>query len=204
MFITVPDARGGVGGQQIRLHRVRNEGEVAGLLSVAVDPRRLTLEAGRHELGNHRGVLALRVLSRPVHVEVAQRDGLEAVEAGVEAAVGLSHVLLERVGRHRVWRHRLHLGKRRRVTVGRRGGGEDQPANPRLSRGFQQAERPRDVHVVGSLGLGDTARHGGQCRLVEDHLDVADAAGDQLRVAQVAAQELDPIPALDEILLATR
>ena len=39
---------------------------------------------------------------------------------------------------------------------------------------------------------------------MEDDLHLADGAGDELGVAQVAAQELDPILASGEVLLATR
>ena len=89
----------GIGGEQVRAHGVVHEGEIARLLAVAEDRGALSGERGADEARDHRRILALRILPRAEDVEVAQRDGLETVQARVEAAVELARMLLERVGR---------------------------------------------------------------------------------------------------------
>src|SRR5881628_4200693 len=67
------------GGEQVRVHHVRDVDEVAGLTPVAVDRGRLPRERRGDEARHHGGVLRLRILARAEDVEVAQDDRLEAV-----------------------------------------------------------------------------------------------------------------------------
>src|SRR5262249_56093303 len=73
---------------------VADEDVVARLRPVAVDPRRLRVPEGIHE-DRHDAGLAVRVLPRPIHVAVAERDVRAAVEAVVRP-----RVLLRRGPRH--------------------------------------------------------------------------------------------------------
>ena len=91
----------GVRGEEVGLDHVVDVGEVPGLLAVAEDDRRLALEQGGDEAGDHRCVLGQRVLARPEDVEVAKRDRLQAVDLGEAAAVALAGEL-----RDRIWRDR--------------------------------------------------------------------------------------------------
>ena len=79
-LITWPEASDAWAGPDVRVDDVVDVGEVAGLLAVAVDasgsPRRR-----RDEARDDRRILRDRVLARAEDVEVAQRHGLEAVDA---------------------------------------------------------------------------------------------------------------------------
>src|SRR5438552_9746224 len=65
-------------GFQIQIHYILDEGEIAGLLSVAVNSRRAPLDQAFHEHREHTGVGAARILPGTEHVEVAQRHRLQA------------------------------------------------------------------------------------------------------------------------------
>ena len=139
-----------VGREQVGAHGVGDEGEVAALLAVAVDARGLAAQARRREARHHGGVLALRILARSEHVEVAERDGLESVELVIEPAIDLARVLLERVRRARIRRHRLDLRQLLGVAVGRRRRREDHAPHARLARALEHVERAVDVGAIGA------------------------------------------------------
>src|SRR5438046_1679434 len=73
-----------VGGQDVGLDHVLDLGEVARLRAVTVDLHGPAFERGQNELRNDGRVLRRRVLTRPEDVEVAQADGLHAIERSEE------------------------------------------------------------------------------------------------------------------------
>ena len=89
-------------GPQHAVDDVGDVGEVARLLAVAVDGRRPSVEQRRREQRDHARVGRRGILPRAEHVEVADADGLEAVEPGEHPQVLLAHQLLQRVGRQRI------------------------------------------------------------------------------------------------------
>ena len=101
----------------VRLDHVGDEGEVAGLLPVAVDDRGLPIEQPGDELRDHRRVLGLGVLAGAVDVEVAQEYCPDAEEVREDLPVTLVRKLGDRVGGERVWDHALVLGENRGVAV---------------------------------------------------------------------------------------
>src|SRR5205814_3617900 len=60
--------------QQVGLHNIFDEAEIAGRLSIAIDDDRLTLEQRGNPFGNYGGVSAVRVLARPEHIKITQTD----------------------------------------------------------------------------------------------------------------------------------
>src|SRR5262249_24365191 len=73
---------GCLGGEQVGLDDVVYVGEVAGLRAVAVHFEPLAAQTPLDEARDHRRVLRFRVLPGAEDVEVAEPDGLDAVEAG--------------------------------------------------------------------------------------------------------------------------
>ena len=95
------------------------------------------------------------ILPRTEDVEVADRDGLEAVQPREHLQVLLADDLLQRVRRQRIGRHVFVLGQRRRIAVGGRGTREHEPLDAGVARGDQHVERARrrwrDWSVTGSF-----------------------------------------------------
>src|SRR5260370_652600 len=85
------------GGQQVGRDHVVDVGEVARLGAVAVHLQRLALLAPQDEARDHRRVLAVGILARPEHIEVAEADRLHAHEAMPDRAVELAGHLRGRV-----------------------------------------------------------------------------------------------------------
>ena len=86
-------------GGEVRGDDVGDVGEVARLEPVAVHDRVAAVEQRVDEERDHRRVGRVGALPRAVHVEVAQRDRLEPVELGEDAAVLLGRELRHRVRR---------------------------------------------------------------------------------------------------------
>ena len=87
-----------VGGQDVGLDHVLDLGEVARLRAVTVDLHGPAFERGQNELRNDGRVLRRRVLTRPEDVEVAQADGLHAIEAIPHGRVFLAGQLGDAIG----------------------------------------------------------------------------------------------------------
>ena len=89
------------------------------------------------------------ILPRAEHVEVADRDGLEAVEPGEHLQILLAHQLLQRVRRERIRSASSScFGQRRRVAVGRRRPGEDEALDAGVARGDEDVQRGVDVRAI--------------------------------------------------------
>jgi hypothetical protein len=86
-------------GAQHAVHDVGDVGEVAGLLTVALNRRRTAFEQRRGEQRDDARIGRPRILARPEYVEIADRDGLEAIELREHLAVLLGDQLLQRIGR---------------------------------------------------------------------------------------------------------
>src|SRR5687767_10780138 len=89
----VENPAGNLGGScrpQIGVDHVVDEREVARLLAIPVNDRGLAEVERAEERGNDSGVRRSRVLPRPEHIEVAQGDGLQPIEAREHGAELLS------------------------------------------------------------------------------------------------------------------
>src|SRR6267378_8473783 len=71
---------------EICLHDIADVYKVARLLAVFKNPRRLIVEKSRGEDGADAGVRIRESLSRPIHIEKAQRDGRDSVSAAKHQA----------------------------------------------------------------------------------------------------------------------
>ena len=61
-------------GQEVRLDDVVDVSKVARLPAIPMDLQGLPCLGPFHELGNHGSILGFRMLSRPEHIKIAQRD----------------------------------------------------------------------------------------------------------------------------------
>ena len=84
--------------EQVGLHDVSDVGEIACLLSIAKDDRPALLKERGQKAGNHRRILRVGILTRAEDIEIAQRDGLNAVNRRKHPAQQLARELLNRVG----------------------------------------------------------------------------------------------------------
>ena len=112
--------------------------------------------------------------------------------------------LLERVRRQRVKRHVLPLRQHRRVAVHRRRPGEHQPAYTRVARGHEQVERGVHVGPMAEHRFGDRSRHRRDGRLVQHVVHAGRRRVRDVRLGQVALDELDPAGHRREILPVPR
>ena len=125
----------------------------------------------------HAGVGAGGVLPRPVHVEIPQAHGLQAIHAGEDIAIVFAHQFLQRVRRLRLRRHGFDLGKHQRVPVRRRGSRVNHSARLPLVRGAQHVVSAVDIHFMRGHRLVDGARHGRNGRLMNASTTFAVSAG---------------------------
>src|SRR5438445_12658510 len=127
--------RGRAGGEQVRVHDVRDVDEVAGLGPVAVDRGRLARERRGDEARYDGGVLRLRVLARADAIEVAQDHGLEAVRRMAGEVVPFARELGRGIRAERMRDMVLAVGQYGRAAVCRGGAGIHHPADARVARG---------------------------------------------------------------------
>ena len=127
--------------QQVGGHDIVDIEEVARLATVAEDERGFAARQARHELGNDRGVVAVGILPRPEHIEVAQHHGLQSPYAAPEQHVLLRRGLVGAVRGDGSRRHRLVFGQPGIVTVDRRRRGKDESPHTVFLRGQQAVER---------------------------------------------------------------
>ena len=92
---------GSLGSAEVGVHRVVHESEVTSLAAITKDYRSLTSEHGGAEFGNDAGVGRIEGLTRAEDIEVAQRNGFEAIELVEELRIALAAILLKRVRRER-------------------------------------------------------------------------------------------------------
>lgn len=193
-----------LGGEDVRLDGVIDEGEVAGLLAVAVDDGTLAVEHEVDELRDDRSVVAVGVLARAEDVEVPERGRVDVVEVAELERELLGVVLRERVGRFWLGLHRLDFGESVGRAVHRRGGGDD----GRIDIGF--AGRVQDCRGAGAVGVGgrdgvvDAPRDRGDRSLVEHVVDAVGGVGHRVRVTDVRLVERERSLVLEwiEVLLA--
>ena len=130
--------------------------EVARLQPVSEHDGPLPGEEPRGEPGDGGGILALRVLPRPVDVEEPQCHARQAVRARIRLGVQLAGDLLRRVRAHRAGDQVLVLRLLGTVAVRRARAGQHHPADGRRPGGLQHVDGPADVHGIGPLRF----RHG--------------------------------------------
>ena len=184
----------GGGGQQVGLHSVVHEAEVAAGLAIAIDAHGLALDHRRRPFWDHRRVGAVGVLARPEDIEVAQADGLEAVGAGEHAGVQFVDVLGHRVGRERVADLVLYLGQVRVVPVGRAGSGVGEAAHALILGRHQHIQEAVDIGLVGGDGVGDGPGHRAQGGLVQHMVGAAHRQAAGVQVADIAFDKAEPLP----------
>jgi len=176
----------------VRLDHVGDEGEVTGLLPVAVDDRGLAGEEPGDELRDHRGILGLGVLPGAVDVEVAQEYCPDAVEIRKNLPVALVRKLRDRVGGERVWDHTLMLGEDRGVAVDRGGRGGNHGRHPAVLRRDEHAHRAGHVRLVRGEGILHRPGHGGDGRLVEDAVRAGEGLHQEVEVGDAPLDERHP------------
>ncbi len=190
---------GGIGGQEIAVGHVGHEGEIAGLVPVAVDDRLAALEDGGNEQRDHGRVGAGRVLSGTEDVEIAQRDRFEAVGGGEGLGIVLGGQLCRSIGRDRSGEVGFALGDERLVAIGAGGSGVDDAADARLAGRVEQIDGcGHTMRMRGERGF-DAQRHRGQGGLVKDAVDLFHGPGHGCGVEQIAADEFDAVPQVIEV-----
>ena len=80
------------GGQQVGLHHVGNEAEVAAGFTVAVNIDGLAFDHAGDPLGNDRRIGTIGVLAWAKDVEIAQADALQAVGFAKDVCVQFIHI----------------------------------------------------------------------------------------------------------------
>src|SRR3989344_8271919 len=95
--------------------------EVAGLRAIAPNRERLSGFMLSKELSYRECVRSIRVQSRTVHIEVAERDRFQSIHLAPDTTVEFSDILLESVRTFWIRRHRLR--KRKDFLVSVRGTG---------------------------------------------------------------------------------
>ena len=148
----------------------------------------------RNELGNHRRVLALRVLPRSEHVEIAQRHGLEAVRRRKSLAIEFARQLRCRVGRQRRGHQVFTFRRRDLIAVRAARSREHNPPHARFASRIQQVYGPGDACRIRVERPLDASRHRGQGRLVKYDLDSGQSTLDFRAIHKIALDELHPVP----------
>src|ERR1039458_4813924 len=130
----------------VGLHDVSNIHEIARLLAVAEDGDRLASQHLEHE---DRNDVAIRVetLTRAIHVEIAQANHLHAVQFRVGQALLLRAELAGAIWRVGLRGMIFANGQRLQLPENARGGRYDNLPYPRLSRGFENTQRPDHVDL---------------------------------------------------------
>src|SRR6266576_5766853 len=105
-------------GEHVCVHDVRDVDEIAGLVAVTVDRRRLTLQRRGDELRHGSCVLRVRILARPEYVEVPQHDGFETVGRVERRAILLARELGGGIGRQRARDMILGVRERGGIPIG--------------------------------------------------------------------------------------
>src|ERR1700675_641173 len=94
------------------IHDIFDVGEVARLLTIAIDDGRLIFNECEHEAREHAGILRRGVLARPEHIEEADGGILQAIHAAEDLQIKLADILGNAVRRDWLWLHRLHFRER--------------------------------------------------------------------------------------------
>ena len=195
--VDLVERRGLVGerGEEIGLHHVVDVAEVARRLAVAIDVGGLVAHHRRDPARDHRRVIAVRVLARPEHVEIAQADGFEAVALREHLRIELVHVLGEPVGRERPADHLFDLRQRRVIAVNGARARVHETRGARFARRDQHVEKPGDVGFAGGDRVIDRARHAAERRLVQHQLGAGAGLAAGVERADVALDQAEVAPA---------
>ena len=179
----------GGGGQEVDLHHVFDEAEVAAGFAVAVDEHLIAFDHGGGPFGDDRGVGAVGVLAFAEHVEVTQSNGVEVVGAGEDVSVEFVNVFGDGIGRQGFADTVFDLGQARVVAVGGAGGGVGEALYAFVLRGNQHVQEPVDVGLIGGDGVVNGTGHGAQGGLVQDVVCAGDGFCAVFQVADVAFDE---------------
>ena len=137
------------GGQQVGLHHVGNEAEVAAGFTIAVDIDGLTFDHAGDPLGDDGGIGPIGVLARAEDVEVAQAHALQVVGFAEDVCVQLVHILGYCIRRQRLTDGVFHFGQTGVVAIGAAAGGIDKAFDFGVSRGHQHVQETGDVRGIG-------------------------------------------------------
>jgi hypothetical protein len=121
--------------------------EVTRLFTVAVHRERAPIEDAIAE-DRHHPCLAVWVLSRPVHIAVAQCDGIEAVHARIVGEIILHRQLRDPVWRFRIFRQCLRAWRRIEIPVQRTAGGRKDHARRILAGVYRAHEIERTENIA--------------------------------------------------------
>ena len=183
----------------ITLHRpdvrpddVRNEDEIPGLPSVAVDDRRLPVEQAGDELRDHSRVLGVWVLPGTEDVKVPQKDRPKTIEVGEDLPVVLAREFRDRIGGERSRRHCLAFGEGRVVAVDRRGGSRHNRRNAALLCGPEGIEGSGHVHPVRLQRVCHGSGNRSDGRLVKDAVRPGTGVDEQVEVGDAPLDEGHP------------
>ena len=145
----------------------------------------------RDELRNHGRVLAFWILPRAEHVEVADRDGFQAVGGGERLAIQFAGQLRGGVGRQRRRQQSFVLRRRRLIAVRAAGAAEHDAPHAALPGHVEQLHRAGDARGVRVQRRVHAPRHRGQRRLVKHDFDTVERPLDVAAVHEVAFDEFD-------------
>lgn len=159
---------GGLHGEDVHQDHIVDVGEVATVLTVAVDDGRLVRHQLLHEEGNHCRIGAVGVLPPAEHVEIAQADGLHSVGFGKDIGIELVHILGDGIGRQGFPDHIFNLGERLAVAIGGGAGGIDEPLDAGIATGYQHLQKTRHIYFVRCDRVFDGARYRTECRLMKN------------------------------------
>ena len=187
--------RRGVGGQEIGLRPRCRRSRSPATAAVAVNQRPPPGQHRRDEQGNDRRIGAVRVLPRPVNVEVPQGDGLEPVGRRERLTVEFRGEFRGGVGRDRRRQVGFAFARRGPVAVGGAGGGVDHPPHPGGGAASNKTTRSRHPAACDVQRPLDAQRHGGQGGLVKDR-------NRRLRPPRGAAAASRMSPSMNSIRLA--
>lgn len=181
----------GQGRELIGLDHVVDIGIITGVAAVAIDHGAFVLHELHHEERYHRRVSAVGVLPAAEDIEVAQANGLGAIQIAEVRCVEFVDVLGNRVGRQRLANDVLDFGQRGAVAVG----GAARRINKALDASFfrrpEHVHEARDIHVGGGHGVLNGARDGTQGGLVQYVVNAGGGASAGIAVADVADDQAE-------------
>ena len=177
---------GGLHGEDVHQDHIVDVGEVATVLTVAVDDGRLVRHQLLHEEGNHCRIGAVGVLPPAEHVEIAQADGLHSVGFGKDIGIELVHILGDGIGRQGFPDHILNLGERLAVAIGGGAGGIDEPLDAGIATCYQHLQKTRHIYFVRCDRVFDGSGYRTECRLMKYKIDSFNGLAAIIHVADIA------------------
>ena len=143
-------------GQEIGADVILDIGKVPGLEAVAIDHRGFAPPDHCDEFWDDGAVLRGGILFGSEHVEIAERNGFEAVDLVEDPAIGLAAEFADGIGREGHGTHAFFLGEVGIVAVCGGGCGIDDPFHLVFAGGLQHMEGAVYIDLVGS----DRISHG--------------------------------------------